>query len=53
MQKFTQSMATGKGTPYKYKPSLPSEIGKYASQRGAAVAAQHVSRKLEEQGDAF
>jgi len=42
-------MATGKGTPYKYKPSLPSEIGKYASQRGVVVAAQHVSRKLEEQ----
>jgi len=46
-------MATGKRTPYKYKPTLQPEIGKRTSQRGAAVAAQHVSRKLEEQGDAF
>ena len=53
VQKFTQSMAAGKGTPYKYKPTLPSEIGKHTSQCGAAVAAQHLSRKLEEQGDAF
>jgi len=47
-------MARGKHTLCKYKPTLPLEIGKHTSQRGAAVAAQHVySRKLEEQGDAF
>jgi len=53
MQKVTQSMTGGKPAPYKYKPTLPLEIGKHTSQCGAAVAAQHVSRKLEDQGDAF
>jgi len=48
-----QSMAGGKHTPYKYKATLPLEIGKHTSQHGATVAAQHVLRKLEEQGDVF
>ena len=39
--------------PCKYRPTPPSVIGKYASQHGAAAAAQHLSRKLEEQGDVF
>jgi len=41
----------GKRGPCKYRPALPSVIGKYASQHGIAAAAWHFSKKLEEQGD--
>jgi len=43
----------GKCNPCKYRLTLPSVIGKYGSQHGAAVAAQHFLRKLEEQGHTF
>jgi len=34
-------LVQGKHSPYKYRPTLPSEIGKYASQHGASTAARH------------
>ena len=43
----------GKRGPCKYRPTLPSVSGKYASQHGTAAAARHFSRKLEEQGNTF
>ena len=46
-------MVGGKRGPCKYRPALPSVIGKYASQHGIAAAAQGYFRKLEEQGNAF
>ena len=45
MQKVTQSVAGGKCCPYKYSPTLLSEISKYASQHGAAAAAWHFFEK--------
>ena len=46
-------MTRGKHSPYKYRPTLPSETGKYASQHGVAAATKSFSRKLEEQGETF
>jgi len=43
----------GKQGPCKYRPAPTSVPDKYASQHGVAAAAQHLSRKLEEQGDMF
>jgi len=42
-------MAGGKRSPYKYRPTLPSEIGKCDSLHSVAGAAQGLSRNLEEQ----
>ena len=39
-----------KAQSYKYRSTLLSEIGKYASQHGAPAVARGFSRKLEKQG---
>lgn len=44
-------MTGDKHDPYKYRFILPSEIDKYGSQHGAAAAAWHLPRKLEEQAE--
>jgi len=52
-RKLKAWLELGKRSPckYRYRPTLPSVIGKYASQHGATAAAQDFLRKLEEQGN--
>jgi len=45
VQKATESVAGVKHGPYKYRPALPSVIGKYTAQHSAAEPARHFSRK--------
>ena len=54
MEKAAENVAGGRRawSLYVQACSWP-EIGKYASQQGAPKTAWGVSRKLEEQGDAF
>jgi len=50
-RKLKAWLELGKCSPCKYRPTLPSVIGKYASQHGATAATQDFLRKLEEQGN--